>query len=391
MESMPSETTINSEQYKSKESNNICRNEKSTAYSENSDISNNKEDYNSDRKENFDKKLCDNMNDKINIYDNIISEIKELYNGNIVMNNKGLDKLNIRNVAKGLFLNINKTISKKVRVLVIGNSSSGKSTFINWFLQENIQKTGYEYETNNFTLITSGNYFSEFNGDITVRTFDFLKQISNRNRNFKNNLCTKMYVSKNMETKNIDFIDTPGLKDIMNKLDFDINSIIYDLSDYVDIILVFFDSSGKSLSNRLLLIIKEIYEKHMEKIIFIFSKIDEIKHEEDRIKLLSKTYRYTSFSLFGSHFNFGNNSVYIKYIKNTGVMLNNWENSYIMINVILVFFFLLSGIMKKKFSKNIKTLHVSSKEILREQLTFAKFAKDRGKYLAKTFYELKQT
>ncbi|EWC77066.1 hypothetical protein C923_02263 [Plasmodium falciparum UGT5.1] len=62
-----------------------------------------------------------------------------------------------------------------------------------------------------------------------------------------------------------------------------------------------------------------------------------------------------------------------------------------MINVILVFFFLLSGIMKKKFSKNIKTLHVSSKEILREQLTFAKFAKDRGKYLAKTFYELKQT
>ncbi|ETW18946.1 hypothetical protein, variant [Plasmodium falciparum Santa Lucia] len=488
MESMPSETTINSEQYKSKESNNICRNEKSTAYSENSDISNNKEDYNSDRKENFDKKLCDNMNDKINIYDNIISEIKELYNGNIVMNNKGLDKLNIRNVAKGLFLNINKTISKKVRVLVIGNSSSGKSTFINWFLQENIQKTGYEYETNNFTLITSGNYFSEFNGDITVRTFDFLKQISNRNRNFKNNLCTKMYVSKNMETKNIDFIDTPGLKDIMNKLDFDINSIIYDLSDYVDIILVFFDSSGKSLSNRLLLIIKEIYEKHMEKIIFIFSKIDEIKHEEDRIKLLcqttqclttkinirhnidllpiyihgAKTGRYLFESnknsdelcivnrindiiyeikklffkklerdlyclindcdsiinkildilktdgerrmhkyslkrervkhtviqvflflvfmlllfmqlpeqnyykgLLLSHFNFGNNSVYIKYIKNTGVMLNNWENSYIMINVILVFFFLLSGIMKKKFSKNIKTLHVSSKEILR--------------------------
>ncbi|SOV13747.1 conserved Plasmodium protein, unknown function [Plasmodium sp. gorilla clade G2] len=513
MESMPSETTINSEQYKSKDSTNICRNEKSTAYSENSDISNNKEDYN-DRKDNFDKKLCDNMNDKINIYDNIISEIKELYNGNIVMNNKGLDKLNIRNVAKGLFLNINKTISKKVRVLVIGNSSSGKSTFINWFLQENIQKTGYEYETNNFTLITSGNYFSEFNGDITVRTFDFLKQISNRNRNFKNNLCTKMYVSKNMETKNIDFIDTPGLKDIMNKLDFDINSIIYDLSDYVDIILVFFDSSGKSLSNRLLLIIKEIYEKHMEKIIFIFSKIDEIKHEEDRIKLLCQTTQclttkinirhnidllpiyiygaksgrylfesnknnddlcivnrindiiyeikklffkklerdlyclindcdsiinkildilktdgerrmhksslkrervkhtviqvflflvfmlllfmqlpeqnyYKSFLL--SYFNFANNSVYINYVKNTGIMLNNWENSYIMINVILVFFFLLSGIMKKKFSKNIKTLHVSSKEILREQLTFAKFAKDRGKYLAKTFYELKQT
>ncbi|KNG78853.1 hypothetical protein PFMG_05018 [Plasmodium falciparum IGH-CR14] len=105
---------------------------------------------------------------------------------------------------------------------------------------------------------------------------------------------------------------------------------------------------------------------------------------------VSKAYRYTSFSLFAISILVTIASI-IKYIKNTGVMLNNWENSYIMINVILVFFFLLSGIMKKKFSKNIKTLHVSSKEILREQLTFAKFAKDRGKYLAKTFYELKQT
>ncbi|CRG98871.1 conserved Plasmodium protein, unknown function [Plasmodium relictum] len=512
MESMPSETVFHSEHFRNNENNNICRNEKSTAYSENSDVTNIKEELN-DKKEDFNKKLSDNINEKLNIYDNIISEIKELYNGNIIINNKGFDKLNIRNISKGLFLNINKTVSKKVRVLVIGNSSSGKSTFINWFLQENIQKTGYEFETNTFTLITSGSYFSEFNGDITIKTFDFLKNVSNRNRNFKNNLCTKMYVSRNIETKNIDFIDTPGLKDVMNKLDFDINSIIYDLSDYVDIILVFFDSSGKSLSNRLILIIKEIYEKHMEKIIFVFSKIDEIKLEEDRIKLLCQTtqclaskinirtnidllpiyiygakngkylfentknnndlcivnrindiiyeikklffkklekdlyclindcdniinkildilktdnerrihkttlkrerFKHTMIQMFlfflflfflftqlsvhtsyknilMSYFNFSSNNFYNNYIKNTGALLNNWENSYLIINTTLLFFFLLSGIMKKKFSKNIKTLHVSSKEILREQLTFAKFAKDRGKYLAKTFYELKQ-
>ncbi|CAD2088989.1 conserved Plasmodium protein, unknown function [Plasmodium vinckei brucechwatti] len=510
MQSMPSETTINSEHYKSKEP--ICRNEKLTEYSDHSEMGNNKDTFN-DPKENFDRKICDNMNERLNIYDDIISEIKELYNGNIVMNNKGLDKLNIRNVAKGLFLNVNKTISKKVRVLIIGNSSSGKSTFINWFLQENIQKTGYEFETNHFTLITSGNYISEFNGDITIKTFDFLKQISSRNRNFKNNLCTKMYVCKNPEIKNIDFIDTPGLKDIMNKVDYDINSIIYDLSDYVDIILVFFDSSGKSLSNRLLLIIKEIYEKHMEKMLFIFSKIDEIKYEQDRIKLLCQTtqclaskinirsnidllpiyiygakngrylfenaqgndnlcivnrindiiyeikklffkklekdlyclisdcdciinkildilktdgersahkstlkrerikhtiiqvivftlflfFLFTQLSVHNyykniivSYLDISNNNFYKDYVINTGSVLNNWENSYILINVTLVAFFLLSGIMKKKFTKNIKTLHVSSKEILREQLTFAMFAKDRGKYLAKTFYELKQ-
>ncbi|SBT74917.1 conserved Plasmodium protein, unknown function [Plasmodium malariae] len=324
MQSVPSETTINSEHYKSKDNMDMCRNEKSTEFSDNSDTTNIKEEDN-EKKEDFEKRLSNNMNEKLNIYDNIVSEIKELYNGNIVMNNKGLDKLNIRNVAKGLFLNINKTISKKVRVLVIGNSSSGKSTFINWFLQENIQKTGYEFETNHFTLITSGNYFSEFNGDITIKTFDFLKHISNRNRNFKNNLCTKMYVSKNLETKNIDFIDTPGLKDIMNKMDFDINSIIYDLSDYVDIILIFFDSSGKLLSNRLLLIIKEIYEKHMEKIVFVFSKIDEIKHEEDRIKLLCQTTQ-----CLASKINVRNNidllPIYIYGAKNGKYLFENSRN-----------------------------------------------------------------
>ncbi|EUD67035.1 hypothetical protein C922_02619 [Plasmodium inui San Antonio 1] len=513
MQSVPSETTLNSEPYKSKDNMTMGRNEKSTEFSDNSDASNIKEEY-MEQKEEFEKKMCGTMNDKLNLYDNIVSEIKELYNGNIVMNNKGVDRLNIRNVAKGLFLSINKTISKKVRVLVIGNSSSGKSTFINWFLQENIQKTGYEFETNHFTLITSGNYYSEFNGEVTIKSFDFLKQIATRNRNFKNNLCTKMYVSKNVETKNIDFIDTPGLKDIMDKIDFDINSIIYDLADYVDIILVFFDSSGKSLSNRLLLIIKEIYEKHIEKILFIFSKIDEIKHEQDRIKLLCQTtqclaskinirynidlvpiyiygakngrylfegarndddlcivnrmgdiiyeikklffkklekdlyclvsdcdciinkildilktdgerrvhksalrrerIKHTIIQVFTlvaflfflcthlsvhtyykdvllRYVDVSTNRFYKNYVINTGILLNSWENSYLMINMALVFFFLLSGIMKKKFTKNIKILHVSSKEILREQLTFAKFAKDRGKYLAKTFYELKQS
>ncbi|GAB65184.1 hypothetical protein PCYB_052020 [Plasmodium cynomolgi strain B] len=362
----------------------------------------------------------------------------------------------------------------------------------------------------------------------------------------------------------------------MNKIDFDINSIIYDLSDYVDIILIFFYSSGKSLSNRLLLIIKEIYEKHIEKILFIFSKIDEIKHEQDRIKLLCQTtqclaskinirynidlvpiyiygakngrylfegarndddlcivnrmsdiiyeikklffkklekdlyclvsdcdciinkildilktdgerhvhkstlrrerewggapqgssserllkgarqrgsskglfkearqrgsskglfkgalqrgsskglfkeahqrcicIKHTAIQVFTlvaflfflctqlsvhtyykdvllSYVDMSTNHFYKNYVISTGTILNNWENSYLMINLALAFFFLLSGIMKKKFTKNIKTLHVSSKEILREQLTFAKFAKDRGKYLAKTFYELKQ-
>ncbi|VWU51020.1 conserved protein, unknown function [Hepatocystis sp. ex Piliocolobus tephrosceles] len=513
MQNVLSSTTLDSDKYRSKDSIQTNRNDKSD--NENScdcdKFYNNA--FENEYKETFDRQVYNNINDKLKIYDSIITELKELYSGNIVMNNTGLDKLNLKTIAKSLFLNINKTLSKKVRILIIGNPSSGKSTFINWFLQENIQKTGYEFETSNFTLITSGNYISEFNGEVTVKTFDFLKQISKKNKNFKYNLNTKMYISKNYETKHIDFIDTPGLKDIMDDYPFDINSIIYDLADYVDIILIFFDSSGKTLSNRLLLIIKEIYNKHMEKIFFIFSKIDEIKHEQDRIKLLCQTtqclaskihirnnidllpiyivgakngkylfhstqddyndiciinrineliyeikklffkklerdlycfiddcdcitnkilevlksdgekrlqklnlkrerIKHTAIQIFlfcfflfflitklsvhtyykhvlMRYMNILNYKFYKYYIINTGTVLNNWDNSYLIINILLGILFLLSSIMKKKFKKHIKTLHMSSKEILREQLTFIKYAKDRGKYLTSTFFEIK--
>lgn len=518
MEKMTNVHMANLGSYQSKDSFSASsRNEKTTVYSEKTDatILNNNNDVSEpkDHKEEFTQKISEQMNERLNIYDSIMSEIKELYNGNVSYSSNGMNRLNLKNVAKGLFLNISKTISKKIRVLIIGNCSSGKSTFINWYIQEHVQKTGYEHETNQFTLITSGNYVSEFNGDVSVKSYEFLKTISQRNRNFKNNLCTKMYVSKNLETKNIDFIDTPGLRDIMPKMDYDINSIIYDLADFVDLILVFFDSSNKSLSNRLIVIIKEIYEKHMEKIMFVYSKIDEIRYEEDRIKLLCQTtqclaskinirsnidllpiYVYgaktgtylfepgnynspdlcivnrindiikeikslffkkvqkdlyalnndcdgiackilevlkmdnerrihksalqrerikhtiiqlmvtvlflffliTQLSsnknykhLLFRYLNFRDSIFYMNYIKSTAIMFEKWDNSYIIVHIILLFFFFMSGIMKKKFSKNINVLHNTSKAILREQLAFVKFAKERGAYMTKAFYEMK--
>ena len=37
-----------------------------------------------------------------------------------------------------------------------GNHSAGKSSFINWYVEEHIQKTGVAIETQGFTFITSG-------------------------------------------------------------------------------------------------------------------------------------------------------------------------------------------------------------------------------------------
>jgi ribosome biogenesis GTPase A len=42
------------------------------------------------------------------------------------------------------------------RVMIVGNHSAGKSSFINWYIGENIQKTGVAIETRGFTFVTSG-------------------------------------------------------------------------------------------------------------------------------------------------------------------------------------------------------------------------------------------
>lgn len=41
---------------------------------------------------------------------------------------------------------------RKIRVLVIGNHSSGKSSFINWYVGANVLPTGVAIETKRFTI-----------------------------------------------------------------------------------------------------------------------------------------------------------------------------------------------------------------------------------------------
>ncbi|KAG7244025.1 hypothetical protein INR49_006186 [Caranx melampygus] len=45
---------------------------------------------------------------------------------------------------------------KKIIVMIMGNHSAGKSSFINWYVEEHIQTTGVAIETQGFTFITSG-------------------------------------------------------------------------------------------------------------------------------------------------------------------------------------------------------------------------------------------
>ena len=40
--------------------------------------------------------------------------------------------------------------------MIVGNHSAGKSSFVNWYVQEHVQGTGVAVESQGFTIVTSG-------------------------------------------------------------------------------------------------------------------------------------------------------------------------------------------------------------------------------------------
>ena len=66
---------------------------------------------------------------------------------------------------------------KKITVMLIGNHSAGKSTFINWYIEEHIQKTGVAIETQGFTLVSSGKRRETLSGNATIHLYPEYKPL----------------------------------------------------------------------------------------------------------------------------------------------------------------------------------------------------------------------
>ena len=67
---------------------------------------------------------------------------------------------------------------KKVNVMLIGNHSAGKSSFINWYIGESVQTTGVAIETRGFTFVTSGRKRDTLKGDATFAFYDHIDGLS---------------------------------------------------------------------------------------------------------------------------------------------------------------------------------------------------------------------
>lgn len=174
---------------------------------------------------------------------------------------------------------------EKLSVMLIGNHSAGKSSFINWYVQDSIQRVGMAMETTGVTFVTSGKKRETLTGLATLELYPQFKALQTHCR--LSAITTEVSTSTARQFPMITFIDTPGLVDGDMQYPFDVERTIQWLSERVDVILVFFDPMGQALCKRTLDVVERFYSSgQSSKVRLYMSKADQVPLEKDRQRVL---------------------------------------------------------------------------------------------------------
>merc|ERR1719411_392896 len=174
---------------------------------------------------------------------------------------------------------------KKITIMLIGNHSAGKSSFINWYIEEHVQRTAVAIETQGFSFVTSGRRRESLTGNATLHLYPHFKPLQAM-PGVVDYLSTEISTSKQKKFPLVTFVDSPGLVDGDMCYPFDVNEAILWLAELTDMVFVFFDPIGQALCKRTLNIVEKISEKHAERMRFYVSKADEAGHESDRQRVM---------------------------------------------------------------------------------------------------------
>uniref|UniRef100_A0A8C7YWZ5 Si:ch211-11k18.4 n=1 Tax=Oryzias sinensis TaxID=183150 RepID=A0A8C7YWZ5_9TELE len=174
---------------------------------------------------------------------------------------------------------------KKITVMLMGNHSAGKSSFINWYVEEHIQRTGVAIETQGFSFVTNGRKRESLTGNATLHLYPHFKTLQEF-KGVSEYLSTEICTSRQKKFSLVTFVDSPGLVDGDMKYPFDVDDVILWLGDLCDLILVFFDPMGQALCKRTLNIVERLNEKHSDRLHFYLSKADEAGGESDRQRVM---------------------------------------------------------------------------------------------------------
>lgn len=169
------------------------------------------------------------------------------------------------------------------QVLLLGNHSSGKSTFINYLLGAEVQKTGVAPTDDSFTIITWGAEQADRDGPAVVSNPDLPYEGL---RHFGDQLVSHVRLKRRPSDllRTVTLIDSPGMIDEAKAeggRGYDFSGTIQWFAERADLVIVFFDPDKPGTTGETLQVFKEALCGIDHKLLIVMNKMDQFQNMHD--------------------------------------------------------------------------------------------------------------
>lgn len=168
-------------------------------------------------------------------------------------------------------------------VLMLGNHSSGKSTFINYLLGADVQRTGVAPTDDGFTILTHGPTPAELDGHAVVSNpnlpYEGLRHFGDA---LVSHIRLKLRPAELLE--NVTLIDSPGMIDeakAENGRGFDFPGVVRWFAERADLVLVFFDPDKPGTTGETLQVFRQSLGGIDHKLLIVLNKVDQFQNLHD--------------------------------------------------------------------------------------------------------------
>lgn len=169
------------------------------------------------------------------------------------------------------------------QVLMLGNHSSGKSTFVNHLLNIDLQKTGVAPTDDNFTIITHGDHETDRDGQSVVSNPDLpYEGLRHFGDQLVSHINLKLQPVEMLRT--VTLIDSPGMIDEAkeeNGRGYDFPGVVRWFAERADLVIIFFDPDKPGTTGETLQVFKESLNGIDHKLLIVLNKMDQCQNLHD--------------------------------------------------------------------------------------------------------------
>ncbi len=174
-------------------------------------------------------------------------------------------------------------VRRPPQVLLLGNHSSGKSTFVNHLLGAEVQKTGVAPTDDSFTIITHGPVETDRDGPSVVSNPDLpYEGLRHFGDQLVSHVRLKLRSAELLRT--VTLIDSPGMIDEAkeeNGRGFDFPGVVRWFAERADLVMIFFDPDKPGTTGETLQVFKESLCGIDHKLLIVLNKMDRFQNLHD--------------------------------------------------------------------------------------------------------------